>query len=49
MAVVVAADAAEAVAASLRASGETVVAIGRVEPRAGTAVAYDGKLDLGTH
>ncbi|MEJ0012547.1 MAG: phosphoribosylformylglycinamidine cyclo-ligase [Bauldia sp.] len=48
MAVVVAADKAEAVAASLRASGETVVAIGRIEPRKDAAVAYDGALDLGS-
>ncbi len=36
------------VAASLRASGETVVAIGCIEARTGAAVVYDGKLDLGS-
>ncbi|HVY19549.1 MAG TPA: phosphoribosylformylglycinamidine cyclo-ligase [Bauldia sp.] len=47
MAVVVSAAEAEAVAASLRRSGETVVTIGRIEPRRDAAVAYDGVLDLG--
>jgi phosphoribosylformylglycinamidine cyclo-ligase len=47
MAVVVAADAVEAVVANLRQHGETAVAIGRIEPRSGEAVVYDGTLDLG--
>jgi phosphoribosylformylglycinamidine cyclo-ligase len=47
MAVVVPAADADAVAASLRAQGETVVAVGRIEPRSGAAVVYDGTLGLG--
>ncbi len=46
MIVVVAADAAEAVAAKLTEFGETVAVVGRVEERSGPAVVYDGKLDL---
>jgi phosphoribosylformylglycinamidine cyclo-ligase len=47
MAVVVAAEAAAAVAANLVAAVETVAAIGRIETRDGAPVVYDGKLDLG--
>jgi phosphoribosylaminoimidazole synthetase len=47
MAVVVSADAADGVMRSLQASGETVVRVGRIEPRKDGAVVYDGKLDLG--
>ena len=47
MAVVVSAEAADAVAASLREHGETVVAIGRIETRKDAAVVTDGALDLG--
>jgi phosphoribosylaminoimidazole synthetase len=47
MVVVVAPDQAEAVAASLRRSGETVAVLGRIEPRRDGAVVYDGSLDLG--
>ena len=47
MAVIVAAESAEDVTASLRASGETVSAIGRIETRTDAAVVYDGKLDIG--
>ena len=32
---------------ALAREGETVVAIGRIEPRRGAAVVYDGTLDLG--
>jgi phosphoribosylaminoimidazole synthetase len=46
MAVVVAADAADAVIASLAAAGETATRIGVVEPRKAAAVVYDGELDL---
>jgi phosphoribosylaminoimidazole synthetase len=48
MVVVVAADAADRVARSLQASGETVARIGRIEPKRGAAVIYDSKLDLGS-
>jgi phosphoribosylformylglycinamidine cyclo-ligase len=47
MAVVVPAAEADAVAANLRAQGETVVAVGRIEPRSGAAVVYGGTLGLG--
>jgi phosphoribosylaminoimidazole synthetase len=47
MAVVVSADAADAVAKSLTVAGETVVRVGTIEPRKDAAVVYDGKLDLG--
>jgi phosphoribosylformylglycinamidine cyclo-ligase len=46
MAVVVAADAVDAVIASLAAAGETAARIGVVEPRTAAAVVYDGELDL---
>ncbi len=47
MAVVVSPEAADAVAASLREHGETVIAIGRIETRKDDAVVTDGALDLG--
>jgi len=47
MAVVVPAAEADAVAANLRAQGETVVAVGHIEPRSGATVVYDGTLGLG--
>jgi phosphoribosylformylglycinamidine cyclo-ligase len=47
MVAVVAAGAADAVVANLRASGETVAVIGRIEPRGDAAVVYDGTLDAG--
>jgi phosphoribosylformylglycinamidine cyclo-ligase len=47
MAVVVSADTASAVMASLRENGETVVAIGGIETRKDAAVVTDGALDLG--
>jgi phosphoribosylformylglycinamidine cyclo-ligase len=47
MAVVVSAADADAVTRALQSSGETVVRIGRIEPRRDAAVVYDGKLDLG--
>ena len=47
MAVVVSSRQADAVAAILRANGETVTAIGTIESRAGGGVIYDGRLDLG--
>jgi phosphoribosylformylglycinamidine cyclo-ligase len=46
MAIIVAAQDVDAVAAALRREGETVVAIGRIEP-GGRTVAYDNALDLG--
>lgn len=42
MLVVVKADAADAVEAALRAHGETPVRVGRIEPRDGDAVVFDG-------
>ncbi|CAN5203223.1 phosphoribosylformylglycinamidine cyclo-ligase [soil metagenome] len=48
MAVVVPSASAKAVAASLAAAGETVVAIGRIEGRHGEPVVYEGALGLGT-
>ena len=48
MAVVVPAGEAEVVAAALRAEGETVVIVGRIEERRDAAVSYDGKLGLGS-
>jgi phosphoribosylformylglycinamidine cyclo-ligase len=51
MIVVVAASAADAVAANLRASGETVTTIGAIEAHGsannGGGVIYKGRLDLG--
>jgi phosphoribosylformylglycinamidine cyclo-ligase len=47
MAVVVSAEHADEVIASLTASAETVAAIGRIEERAGAPVIYDGVLALG--
>jgi hypothetical protein len=47
MAVVVSADAADAVTKSLTAAGETVVRVGTIELRKDAAVVYNGKLDLG--
>jgi phosphoribosylformylglycinamidine cyclo-ligase len=44
MAVIVAAEAAEAVAELLRSSGETVLRIGAIETRADAAVVFDGSL-----
>ncbi|MCX8255423.1 MAG: phosphoribosylformylglycinamidine cyclo-ligase [Beijerinckiaceae bacterium] len=46
MIVVVAAEAAEAVSASLRAAGESPVALGRLVPAAGSRVTYRGRLQL---
>ena len=46
MAVVASAYAADAVAASLTAAGETASRIGVIEPRRDAAVVYDGELDL---
>jgi phosphoribosylaminoimidazole synthetase len=48
MAVVVRGDAVEQVSASLKAAGETVSAIGRIEPRSSAPVVYHGALDLGS-
>jgi len=47
MALVVGTDAADGVIDHLNAAGETVRAIGRIEPRRGAAVIYDGALNLG--
>jgi len=46
MAIVVPAERSDAVAASLRREGETVVVIGHIEKRADAPVVYDGVLDL---
>jgi phosphoribosylaminoimidazole synthetase len=46
MAIVAAAGSAAAIAETLRGLGETVVEVGRIEPRAGDAVVYDGALPL---
>jgi phosphoribosylformylglycinamidine cyclo-ligase len=47
MALVVGTDAADGVIDHLNAAGETVRAIGRIEPRSGASVVYDGTLNLG--
>jgi phosphoribosylformylglycinamidine cyclo-ligase len=46
MIVVVAADAVDAVSASLRAAGEAPVVLGRLVPAAGSRVTYRGRLQL---